>query len=108
MKDGYTVVWVGWQFDVEPPSLRVVAPAVNVPGRVRVSFIPDDKRTEIAPADLPHYPPANLDDPSATLTVRDRFWETPTAIARDKWRFAVANGRPRIVTGRRVRAGARV
>ena len=96
MKDGYTVVWVGWQFDVEPPSLRVVAPEVNVPGRVRVSFIADDKRTEIAPGDLPRYPPANLDDPSATLTVRDRFWETPTAIARDKWRLTVANGRTRI------------
>ena len=41
MKDGYTVVWVGWQFDVEPPMLRVVAPPANVPGRVRVSFIPD-------------------------------------------------------------------
>src|SRR5262245_21704790 len=44
MKDGYTIVWVGWQFDVEAPNLRVIAPAVNVPGRVRISFIPDDKR----------------------------------------------------------------
>lgn len=96
MKDGYTVVWVGWQFDVEPPSLRVVAPAANVSGRVRVSFIPDDKRTEIAPADLPQYPPANPDDPSATLTVRDRFWDKPTAIARDKWRLVVANRRTRV------------
>ena len=97
MKDGYTVVWVGWQFDVESPSLRVVAPPVNVPGRVRVSFIPDDKRTEMAPADLPQYAPANLDDPSATLTVRDRFWDTPTPIARDKWRLSVTNGRTRVV-----------
>lgn len=97
MKDGYTVVWVGWQFDVEPPNLRVVAPAANVAGRVRVSFIPDDKRTEVAPADLPQYPPANPDDPSSTLTVRDRFWDTPTVIARDKWRLTSANGRPRIV-----------
>jgi hypothetical protein len=96
MKDGFTLVWVGWQFDVEPPGLRVVAPAVNVPGRVRISFIPDDKRTEVAPADLPQYPPANPDDPSATLTVRDRFWDKPTAIARDKWRLVVTNGRPRV------------
>ena len=96
MKDGYTVVWVGWQFDVEPPSLRVVAPEVNVPGRVRVSFIADEKRTEMAPADLPRYPPANSDDPSATLTVRDRFWDKPTPIARDTWRLSLANGRPRV------------
>jgi Alpha/beta hydrolase domain len=96
MKDGYTVVWVGWQFDVEAPNLRVAAPAVNVPGRVRVSFVPDDRRTEMAPADLPQYPPTNSDDPSATLTVRDRFWDKPTAVARDRWRLTVANGRPRI------------
>jgi hypothetical protein len=96
MKDGYTVIWVGWQFDVEPPSLRVVAPAVNVPGRVRISFIPDDHRAEVAPADLPQYAPANADDPSATLTVRDRFWDRPTAIARAKWRLVVTSGRPRV------------
>src|SRR5262245_42507418 len=52
MKDGYTIVWVGWQFDVEPPMLRVAAPVANVTGRVRFSFIPDERRTEIAPADL--------------------------------------------------------
>ena len=97
MKDGYTIVWVGWQFDVQPPNLRIVAPPVNVPGRVRVSFIPDDTRTEMAPADLPEYPPATPDDPSATLTVRDRYWDKPTALPRQAWRFAAANGRPRVV-----------
>jgi hypothetical protein len=96
MKDGYTVVWVGWQFDVEAPNLRVIAPAVNVPGLVRISFIPDDNRAEVAPGDLPQYAPANPDDPSATLTVRDRFWDKPTVVARDKWRLVVTNGRPRV------------
>src|SRR5262245_50160469 len=46
MKDGYTIVWVGWQFDVEAPRLRVAAPAANVTGRVHFSFIPDERRTE--------------------------------------------------------------
>jgi hypothetical protein len=97
MKDGYTVVWVGWQFDVEPPNLRVAAPAVNVPGRVRISFIPDASRTEVAPADLPQYPPADPDDPSATLTVRDHFWDKPTVLPRQSWRLSPGNGRPRVV-----------
>jgi hypothetical protein len=97
MKDGYTIVWVGWQLDVEPPMLRVAAPAANVTGRVRFSFIPDEKRTEIAPADLPQYPPASANDPSATLTVRDRNWDTPTVIPRSAWRFADGSGRPRVV-----------
>ena len=97
MKDGYTLVWVGWQFDVEPPQLRVAAPVANVTGRMRFSFIPDEKRTEIAPADLPQYPPASPNDPSATLTVRDRNWDKPTVVPRSTWRFADAPGRPRIV-----------
>jgi hypothetical protein len=97
MKDGYTVVWVGWQFDVDAPLLRVDAPAIDVPGRVRVSFIPDRKQTDIAPADLPRYPPATPDDPSARLTVRDRYWDKPTVLPRQSWRFVMANGRPSIV-----------
>jgi hypothetical protein len=97
MKDGYTVVWVGWQFDVEPPLLRVAAPAAHVTGRVRFSFIPDEKRTAITPADLPNYPPATANDPTATLTVRDRNWDKPTVVPRAMWRFAEASGRPRIV-----------
>ena len=97
MKDGYTVVWVGWQFDVQPPLLRVEAPAANVTGRMRFSFIPDERRTEIAPADLPQYPPATVNDPSAVLTVRNRNWDKPAVVPRSAWRFADGNGRARIV-----------
>jgi alpha/beta hydrolase family protein len=97
MKDGYTIVWVGWQFDVEPPLLRVAAPAANVTGRARFSFIPDERRMEITPADLPNYPPATANDPAATLTVRDRNWDKPTVVPRARWRFADGTGRPRIV-----------
>ena len=97
MKDGYTVVWVGWQFDVEPPLLRVAAPIANVTGRARFSFIPDEKRTEITPADLPNYPPAAANDPAATLTVRDRNWDKATVLPRATWRLAEGSNRPRIV-----------
>jgi hypothetical protein len=97
MKDGYTVVWVGWQFDVEPPLLRVTAPIANVTGRARFSFIPDEKRTEITPADLPNYPPATANDPAATLTVRDRNWDKATVLPRATWRLAEGSNRPRIV-----------
>ncbi|HEY7186562.1 MAG TPA: alpha/beta hydrolase domain-containing protein [Vicinamibacterales bacterium] len=96
MREGYTLVWVGWQFDVSPPLVRVDAPSANVQGRVKFSFIPDDRRTDISPADLPDYRPVSSTDPSATLTVRDRFWGTPTPIAREKWQIVTANGRPQI------------
>src|SRR5574342_734491 len=45
MREGYTLVWVGWQFDVSPPFVRVDAPSADVQGRVRFSFVPDDRRS---------------------------------------------------------------
>ena len=97
MREGFTLVWVGWQFDVASPLLRVEAPAVDVPGRVKVSFIVDAKQTEATPAGLPDYPPVDVNDPSAALTVRDRFWDPPSLIPRAQWKLALAKGRPRVV-----------
>jgi len=97
MKEGYTLVWVGWQFDVQPPFVRIEAPAADVQGRVRYSFIVDAKQTDTSAADLPAYPPLDLNDRTASLTVRDRFWGTPTRINREKWRFNVQNSRVHIV-----------
>jgi hypothetical protein len=97
MNEGYTLVWVGWQFDVQPPLVRIDAPPADVQGRVRYLFIADERQTEVAPADLPPYPPIDANDPAATLTVRDRFWGTPSRIARDKWHFDTRDSRVRIV-----------
>jgi hypothetical protein len=97
MKDGYTLVWVGWQFDVQPPFIRIEAPAANVQGRVHYSFIVDEKQAEASPADLPAYPPLDPSDRTAALTVRDRFWATPVRVPRDRWRLATQNSRVRIV-----------
>jgi hypothetical protein len=97
MNEGYTLVWVGWQFDVAPPLLRIDAPRADVSGRARFSFIPDARSTSIAPADLPYYPPVVSDDPSATLTVRDRFWQHPTPIARASWHLTTMNDQLRVV-----------
>jgi Alpha/beta hydrolase domain len=96
MREGYTLVWVGWQFDVAPPRVRIEAPPADVQGRVRFSFITDDRRTELTPADLPNYLPATDNDPSATLSVRDRFWGTPSPVMRSRWQIVNANGRPQI------------
>ena len=100
MREGYTLVWVGWQFDVAAPNLRVEAPAVNVPGRVRVTTIQNEKRTEATLNDLPgSYEPVDPNDPSATLTVRNLFRGQPTALPRSSWRFRTPaeNGRPRLI-----------
>jgi hypothetical protein len=93
MKEGYTLVWVGWQHDVQRPLVSIDAPAANVHGRVRYSFIVDEKQTEASPADLPAYPPVDANDRSATLTVRDRFWASPVRLPREKWRFTLKGSR---------------
>src|SRR5688500_12982226 len=79
MREGYTLVWVGWQFDVAPPRLRIEAPAANVTGRVKVTTIQNEARTDATLNDLPaSYTPVNPNDPSSTLTVRNLFRDTPT------------------------------
>ena len=54
MREGYTLVWVGWQFDVAPPGLRIEAPEADVTGRTKVSFVPDeDAQTEYTIGNFP-------------------------------------------------------
>ena len=58
MKEGYTLVWVGWQFDVQPPLVRIEAPAANVRGS-RSLLLHRRRETDRGRAgDLPAYPPA--------------------------------------------------
>jgi hypothetical protein len=100
MREGYTLVWVGWQFDVAPPNLRIEAPPVEVPGRVRLTTIQNERRTDATLNDLPGaYAPIDPNDTSATLTVRDLFHERPTPLPRSSWRFdtPAQNGRPRLI-----------
>jgi hypothetical protein len=96
MREGYTLVWVGWQFDVDPPLLRVEAPPVSGPAsnRARVSFVVDERRDEVSPADLPRYLPAAA--PNPTLTVRDLFWQAPAPIQPNRVSVRTVNGRPMI------------
>lgn len=108
MREGYTIVWVGWQFDVAAPNLRVEAPAVDVPGRVRVSTIQNEPRMDATLNDLPAaYAPVDPNDGSSTLTVRTLFHDTPTPLPRSSWRFTSpnTNGRPRIVLDSGFEAG---
>jgi hypothetical protein len=98
MREGYTLVWVGWQFDA--PRLRIEAPAANVSGRVTVTTIQNESRTDATLNDLPaSYAPVDPNDPSATLTVRDLFRDAPTPLPRSSWRFGAPgdNGRARLI-----------
>jgi hypothetical protein len=101
MRQGYTLVWVGWQFDIPrrgglmgldaPPALEQGKP---ITGRVATTFTPssadpthplDDLGRY---ADTTFYPPLDPASPLNMLTVRDGFLGTPRTIAREEWQFA--------------------
>jgi hypothetical protein len=106
MNHGYTVGWVGWQFDVTPAAnvVRLYAPVAHGPngghirGLVRTDFTLDADRDQVP---LGHimgariggtgYPVADPASDQNVLTVRD----TPTAprmvIPRDQWQFGADN-----------------
>ena len=97
LEEGYTLVWVGWQFDVpdQPDLLRLFAPAARgawgpITGLVRSEYVPDRPVREFSLGDrtMIAYPAAHPDDPQATLTVRDRVEAPRKVIPRSEWRFA--------------------
>jgi hypothetical protein len=108
MRQGYTVAWVGWEFDLSSQGerLRLSAPIAQDPGGkeihglVRTDFTPAEKRDDmplghilLGPDGGNSYP---VDDPANqknVLTARDTPTGNRTTIPRSEWSFAhVADG----------------
>ena len=90
MEQGYTLVWLGWEFDVPPGpnALRLYAPvAQGITGLVRSEITLDHKATRQSLGDRSQlaYPVLNPDDPALTLTVREHADSSRRAVARDAW-----------------------
>jgi len=84
LDQGYTLVWVGWQFDVNPGpnSVKLYAPVLaGVTGKVRTEILVNQKATSQA---LP-YPVASV--ASGTLTARDKADGPQFSIPNDQWRL---------------------
>ena len=93
LEQGYTLVWLGWQFDVprDPALMRLDAPVVKgITGLVRAEFVPDKKIYSHSLADRNHVPytVANPEDSSLQLTVRDRVDGPRRVLPRSSWQFA--------------------
>jgi hypothetical protein len=101
MSQGYTLVWVGWQFDIPSRGglLGLDAPAAldhgqPITGRVSTSFVPNTADPVYLLdnlgryADTTRYPPIDPASAANTLTVRDGFLAVPRTIAREQWQFA--------------------
>jgi len=91
MEQGFTLVWLGWQFDVpdEPQRLRLYAPVIKgITGTVRSNFVLPRRQDSVLLSDRDHIAYRVADPKGATLSVRSRAGEKPVFIPREKWRFS--------------------
>lgn len=90
LEQGYTLVWVGWQWDVPEGNaklLRLDAPVIEGrKGLVRSEFVPDEVVKRMDLADRGHIAYAATNAP-AKLTVRDTVLGKRRAIPEPQWKF---------------------
>lgn len=94
LRRGFTVIAVGWEFDLPPDNegltIRVPA-ATGVTGLIRTLIEVDRRAPTFSLADdVPAYPATDPAGPDSTLTVRDRLPDAPQTIPRAQWRLAGA------------------
>jgi hypothetical protein len=88
-EQGFTVAWLGWQFDLPEGAIRLEAPAAPVSSVVRESIIVGSAGSHYVRLNRSgSYCAADTPQTAAQLTVRDRFDEAPHAIAHTSWQFA--------------------
>ena len=94
LDQGYTLVWVGWQFDVTGANnVKLYAPVLaGVTGKVRTEILVDRKTTSQA---LPY---AAASVASGSLTVRDNADGQRFTIPDDQWRL-IGNDRIEFTAG---------
>ncbi len=88
---GFTLVWIGWEFDIQNREglLKLYAPVIKgITGVVRSEITVDRRSTSESLGDRAMVPYAVADAASATLTVRDGVKGKRTTIARDQWKFS--------------------
>jgi hypothetical protein len=101
LRNGFTVVSLGWQWDADgPDALRFFAPVAKESGRTITGLLRGDVMPSHAMPEIPlghlilgsiggtEYPVAAPDDPRNTLTVRNSREAERTVIPRAEWQFA--------------------
>ena len=97
MRNGFTMLWVGWQFD--PPmngeNLRAYLPATvdggqPIEGLARSDFVVTERVSDFTLGDRNHipYPVSDPLSPENVLTVRDSVEASRQLIPRERWAFA--------------------
>jgi hypothetical protein len=96
MTQGFTLLWVGWQFDPAHREglVRVYAPVATdngkpITGIVRSEVIVAKVASDASLADRDHiaYPVANPNDPANTLSVRDSIEGARRFVPKSEWKL---------------------
>jgi hypothetical protein len=108
LRNGFTVVSLGWQWDaVGPAALRLHAPVAKEEGKTITGLLRGDLMLAQAMPEIPlghlilgsiggsEYPVSAPDDPRNALTVRNSRDASRIVIPRSQWQFAhTVNGTP--------------
>ena len=94
MRFGYTLVWVGWEFDIpdQPMGMRLHAPIAmeqgkRITGVVQAAWTASAAATEFVVTDLAMYDASDPDGPdSALVTCTTMLANMCEGVQRDKWR----------------------
>ncbi|MEQ1750074.1 MAG: alpha/beta hydrolase domain-containing protein, partial [Prosthecobacter sp.] len=104
MKAGFTLVNVGWEFDVAADKLRLEVPRARnkegspIRGVVSAVFTPDKRADEQSITDLTDYPPVDIGGAKSRLIVRNRAaYPEGQEVPRTQW--GLENGRIRLKGG---------
>lgn len=94
MQQGFSLLWMGWQWDVPEGRMRMAIPIAADNGRpitgwVRGNFIPGANATTASIADRGHlaYPVVDPESPEHRMIMRTLPTDAPREIARSTWRF---------------------
>jgi Alpha/beta hydrolase domain len=101
MRQGYTIVWCGWQGDLMPTKNWLVlnVPAATNKGKpiirkVRTEIVVDEKGVKSQPLSgderVKSYEAASRDKSQATLTFREKSYGRRIVVPPSEWEFAAA------------------
>ena len=95
LKQGFMIICIGWEFDVAARNgaIRIQVPVATdngapITGVVKTAFTPDRRDIVYTMTDVAAYPPVDVNDPAATLTVRDALSAKFETIPRQEWKIA--------------------
>jgi hypothetical protein len=96
MRFGFTLVWVGWEFDLEdrPMTMKIHTPVATehgkpISGVVRATFTANAPSTEFTVGELSKYDASDPAGPDSRLTSRSRILNSiGEPVPRSQWRVA--------------------